>query len=230
MNSFSRNIKNLVNIIIFSAFVLTSSSVFAQSSTSRVYFKGPTSAVTPESIVSISVLVDSAEPINAFDLEISYPKDDLEFLNFDNTDSIVNIWKPDPSILPNGNLRLTGLMMKAWDSKGGLLIKLSFKALNSGDHEISFVINDLAKFDGKGTKIEASTTSFTLYAKEEAKMISEPIVPFKSTPENIIIEKELENFKSKMLWDKILIPVLIFVVSIFVICSWAVYNKYKRKP
>ena len=158
MNQIFKNKKSLAGIILFLSFFAFGSIAFSQNSTtSKIYFKGPTGDLAPGSEFTVGVLLDTMDPINAFDLEISYPKDKLEFLSFDNTASIVNIWQPAPVLLPNGNLGLTGGIIKAWSDKAGLLIKISFRALNSGSPKLSFAKNNLyipggAKGGGKKKK------------------------------------------------------------------------------
>ena len=189
--------------------------------------------VAPGSEFAVAVYLNAKDPINAFDLEIVYDKKNLEFLSFDNTSSIVNIWQPTPRVLPNGNIGLSGGIIKAFSGEKGLLIKLFFKAMSVGQPEFPFVKSDLYIADGKGTKIEAYNSYNIFSIKEGGKMVSAPVVPFKTTPENIIIEKELENFKSQIesqaFLKKNFTPLLIFMIIIFVFCSFGVYNRLKRK-
>lgn len=222
--------KKILLIILFFSFFANSSLVLGQNfSDPKVYFKSPASTLAPGSEFIVDVLLDTGEPFNAFDLEVSYPKDKLEFLNFDNSESIVNIWQPKPAILPNGNLGIAGGIIKAWNGKGGLLIKLSFKVLSQGEAKISFAKNNLYKADGKGSEVKALTSSLSLSFKEGAKVVSVPSTPFEPTKEDVAIQKELENFKKDVFWDKMLTPVLLFASVLFVILSFAVYNKRKRK-
>src|SRR3989344_570212 len=98
--------KKLIFFILLFIFFASSAKVFAVEN-SKIYFSGPNFSIAPESEFLVNILLDTQNPINAFDLAIAYPPDKLEFLGFDNTNSIVNIWQASPSVLPNGNLGLS---------------------------------------------------------------------------------------------------------------------------
>ena len=220
--------KKLILFILLFIFFASSVKVFAVEN-SKVYFSGPNFSIAPESEFLISVLLDAKDPINAFDLEIIYPPDKLKFLGFDNTNSIVDIWQAPPSVLPNGNLKLSGGIIKAFSGNVGLIIKLSFQALNPSESSISFVKSNLYIADGKGTEVKTNPETFSVSVKENGKIIFSPTVPFQNTPTDILIKQELKTFKSDMLWKRIFTPLFIFTGILFVICALAVYNKLKRK-
>ncbi|HEY4502954.1 MAG TPA: cohesin domain-containing protein [Candidatus Paceibacterota bacterium] len=226
--------KKFILVILFFTLFLSGSRIFAEES-SKIYFRGPEGSVAPGSTVALGIFLDSTVPINAFDLEVTYRADKLEFLGSGNIDSIVNIWQNKPSIMIPGKVGFSGGILKAFSGEGGLIINLSFKVLDGGEPlenskiSFSFSKSDLYLADGKGTKVETSKSSFSLNLAESGKIISSPVTPFQTTPENALIEKELENFKSDRVAKKIFIPFIILAVLIFVICIWAVYNKRKRK-
>jgi len=223
--------KKLTLLILFLNLFLAGHVAQAQnnSSLNRVYLEGPLSPIALESKFSISVLLDGVDPINAFDLEIVYEKDKLKFSNSDNTGSIVDIWQPAPRILPNGNIRLGGGILKAFNGKKGLFVKLSFKAIGLGRPKFFFAKSNLYIADGKGTEVQPLTGDFSVSLKEDGKLISEPTVPFEETEADVLIKKDLESFKSQMFLKKIFILLPYFILLIFGICVWAVYNKHRRK-
>lgn len=210
-------------------FLLAGSTVFGQTTQTKILFKGPTTTIAPQSEFPVSILISSKDPINAFDLEVTYPKDKLEFLDFDNTGSIVNIWQPRPEVLPSGNLRISGGIIKGFTGENGLILKLSFKALNSNTSQISFVKSNIYLADGKATELNLGSAPFSIAVKESGTPIFAPIVPFQSTPSDILIQAELETYKKDVFWQKMFTPMLILGISIFVILIFAVYNKRKRK-
>ena len=198
----------------------------------KLYFNGPKEFIAPNSEVTVSVLLDSREPVNAFELTVNYEIGKLKFLGSDNTNSIVDIWQTKPSEV-NGGVGFSGGILDDFTGNGGLLVKLAFKVLDTGlttdTLNISFGKNDLYLADGKGTKAEVSVSGFSLNIKEDAVVVSSPITPFKSTPSDIMIEQELQTFKEEMFWKNSGTFLSYFVLIIFVICVWAVYNKSKRK-
>ena len=215
--------------ILFSIFLTANNLVWAQSMPARVYFQGPAVDIAPQSEFLVSVFLDATEPVNAFDLEIAYPADKFKFLSFDNTNSVVSLWQSSPVLLPKGNIRLSGGILQSFSGSGGLLVKISFRALNPEDAKLSFVKSNLYLADGKGTEIKATPVSSIFTVAEDGEIISTPTAPFQSTPTDVLIQKELESFKSEMQWANIfaLFPLMIFLVLVFYIVK--VYNNRKRK-
>ena len=220
--------RKLVLLIFLFIFLATSQSVFAEESF-KIYFKGPEGPVAPGSEVVVGVFLESTVPINAFDLEISYPKDKLEFLDSDNTGSIVNIWQNKPNVSSIGKVGFSGGILKAFSGKEGFLVRISFRSLSPGAPKLSFTKSNLYIANGKGTEVKASSGALSFYIEEGGAIVSSLTTPFQNTPEDIFIGKELENFKSKILGERIFTPLYIFIVIIFVILALAVYNKRKRK-
>lgn len=223
--------KKLILFISLFIFFANGATVFAVDN--RVYFQGPTSSIAPQSEFLVSVFLDAKDSVNAFDLEISYPPDKLKFLNFDNTDSIVDIWQASPSVPQNGVIRLSGAILEAFNGSNGLIIKLAFKASSANKAQLSFTKSNLYLADGSGTEIQAKATSFSVSVVENAPVVNSTIVPFESTPLDVAIEQELKTFEAKMLWKEIFTPPLvfplIFIVLVVVFSAVLVYNKLKRK-
>lgn len=198
----------------------------------KLYFNGPKESLAPNSEIVVSVLLDSAKPINAFDLKVNYDASKLQFLGSDNTNSIVDIWQTKPSNV-QGGVEFSGGILNDFSGNGGHIVKLAFKVLDTDlatdTINVSFGKNDLYLADGKGTKAEVSASSFSLDVREDTAVVYSEITPFKSTPSDIRIEQELQTFKSEMFWENSLTTSLYFVFIIFVICAWRVYNKSKRK-
>lgn len=194
-----------------------------------IYFLGPKTTVAPSSDFVVSVFLDTFDPINAFDLEIVYDKSKLEFLNSDNTGSVVSIWQTSPAILENGNIGFSGGILKAFSGTEGLLIKLSFKATTVGEPKISFAKSKIYVADGKGTEIVAPTGGFTLLVKEGSSVISEPIIPFQETEADKIIKEGLDSYDRKVSSGSMFTFLTVFGAIIFVILAFAMYNILKRK-
>lgn len=226
--SSNKKIKLLVGFLVLTSFIFVSPAG-AQQSNAKVYLSGPDFALAPESKFLVNVFLDSREVINAFDLEIIYPKDKLKFLSFDNTQSIVDIWHSTPDVSESGHIKLGGGMLQGWSGTKGLLIKISFKALLPSTPEFSFLKTNLYLADGEGTEVKALGVPNKFTVKEEGKVVSTPAVPFKDTPSDIIIKKELETYKKEVFKRTMTTPIILVVSLIFVICLYAVYNKRKPK-
>lgn len=223
--------KKLIFALLLICLAISARVLAEESSTVKIYFDGPKESVAPGSQIVIGVFLDTKVPINAFDVGVSYRTDKLQFLGSDNTNSIVNIWKTKPEGGAPGSVEFSGGILKSFTGSGGLLVRLSFRVLATNKatdtFNLSFSKNDIYLADGKGTKAEVSTPSFSLSVKEDAEVISSPIEPFQSTPTDILIEEGLQDFEPGPPVWKLLLAVLVFIVLVF--CLVWVYNKLKRK-
>ena len=62
-----------------------------------LFFWIPVSVMAPQSEFIVSVLVDTTTSINAVDLQVLYPADKLEFLSFNDAQSIISFWQNRPA-------------------------------------------------------------------------------------------------------------------------------------
>jgi hypothetical protein len=129
---------------------------------SKVYFKLPSSSITPKSEFIVDVLLDTDTSINAVDLQIFYSSDKLKFLGFNNTGSIVDIWQGGPTLLRSGHIELTGGVLKSFSGIGGKIISMSFRANDIGEVKLFFERNNLYLANGQGTKILADISSLAM--------------------------------------------------------------------
>lgn len=154
MKKVLKNKKKLSVIIFFFLFLfLMQGEIASAKEEGKIYFEISNESPTPETDFNASVLLDTQTLINAFDLEISYPKEKLQFLNSDNGRSIANIWQGAPAILKNGSIHLAGGLLKPFKGNKGLIVKLLFKTKKEGEAKLSFGKNDIYIADGKGTKL-----------------------------------------------------------------------------
>ncbi len=200
----------------------------------KIYFDGQSGPITPNSVVSLGLYVDSASPINAFDLSIIFPKDKFEFLGSDNTSSIVDIWQTKPENSVPGSIEMSGGIPQSFTGSKGLLVKLSFKAKYVAGAEnggkISFEQSDFFLADGQGTKVVATATPFNIAIRKDSKIVADAFTPFEPTPSDVIIAEELQSIQTEAdAPSSLTMPAIIFLLIIFVICALSVYNKRKRK-
>lgn len=190
MKNNSKAKKGLVVLLSFLLFLVFGVVSWAMDG-SQVYLAGPTTAFAPLSDFSVSVLLDATQPINALDLEIIYPKDKLKFLSSNNTGSIVDIWQTPPVLLSNGHIRLVGGIFKSFLRENGLITKLSFKALNTGQPQLSFAQSNVYVADGKGTKLSLNAPAATFFIAENAPLLSLSGILGKAdnSPPKIVVEQ-----------------------------------------
>lgn len=138
----------------------------------RVYLKGPTEEIAPASEFEVFVFLDTNTPVNALDLEIIYPPQ-FEFLGFNNSASLVDIWYDGPKVYPDGRIELRGGLLEPFAGNGGEIVRLEFKAKEPGAFEAFFNKSDLYLGDGQGSKVLAENTSASILVgdKGESKNI-----------------------------------------------------------
>ncbi|OGI63784.1 hypothetical protein A2914_01250 [Candidatus Nomurabacteria bacterium RIFCSPLOWO2_01_FULL_41_21] len=151
----------LVSILFFS---FTTSVLGAEG---KVYFRTSTKEVSLNQEFSVDVMLNVDEPINAFLIEVDYPKN-VQFVSSDNSGSIVELWQNSPRIGENGNIVLSGGLFRAFKGNGGLVLKLIFKAISEGETKIIFNKSDLFLADGKGTVLRADTEPISLTISKNA--------------------------------------------------------------
>ena len=135
---------------------LASAGVFAlvqQSSTeSAVFLETTTEVAVVGEPFSIDVMVDVADEINAVDLLIDYPEDQLTISGLRDGESVLNIWTEDPSA-EDGVITLRGGTFRRGFTGEHRIIRLRVVADEAGritlsPDDVTFLIGD-----GTGTEV-----------------------------------------------------------------------------
>jgi len=175
-------------IFIFLLFFTFSKISFASS---KMYFTGPNGDIAPGGEFSVSLMVDTPDTMNAVDLEISYSTKNLKVLDFSNAGSIIDFWQSQPKDLGEGKIRLSGGVLSGFKGNAGLIIKIYFKALSSGQAKINFIEKSLYLADGLGTLSIPQTAQFDISIKDNAPMVNlnTEIEEYKkdTTPPNVVL-------------------------------------------
>ncbi|MBU6500836.1 MAG: hypothetical protein KGJ89_01810 [Patescibacteria group bacterium] len=161
MESIEINKKLISRIISAVPLILLSTFYFllsysAQASSYRIYFSGP-QAVTVGSEFSVKILIDSDQPLNAYEVSAGFPAGILDFSGFNNGNSIIDVWQNQPLVYSGGGIKFSGGSLTPFSGKSGELLTLNLKALKEGNARLDF---DNAAFylaNGKGTKIVPQT-------------------------------------------------------------------------
>lgn len=145
-------------LILGSIGVLSVSSVYAQiQTTPSLVLDTPMERVAPGSEVGIFVRIESDVPINAFDLDIVYPSEVLEFVRASNVDSVVDIWQREPSRVGLNTIHMSGGMFHAFEGEAAILTLLHFRVFENVQKEGLFkaTIQNAKMFiaDGEGTSV-----------------------------------------------------------------------------
>jgi hypothetical protein len=104
--------------------------------------------------LNIAVYVDSLDQaMNAVSFRISYPEDLLRFVSLSKTGTIISLWVQEPKG-GNGEVFAEGIVLNpGFTGSKGKILNITFKALNSGKADLSFVSGSVLANDGLGTNI-----------------------------------------------------------------------------
>lgn len=147
----------------------------ANTTTPHVFLVSSSPSIAPNAEFTIQVLVDSPLPINALDLQISYPSDKIQFLNSDTAQSVVSFWQSPSPFLFAGHLRFTGGMAMPFQGTKGIVSTLHFRSLGEGYGIVSFERNNIYLADGKGTKISALASSYQFTIDSKVKNLENAV-------------------------------------------------------
>ncbi len=129
-------------------------------------FEGYTPPGLSAADFGVRILVDSDEPVNAFDLIVSYPVGLAKLTGIDTSRSIADLWQSSLTP-PDGNqVPLVGAATKPFIGTHGEFATLIFNGLRVGSSTLHFVQADVYRADGKGTlaEVETQDQSLALYA------------------------------------------------------------------
>jgi len=137
--------------------------VFADSA---IELDTPMSRVGAKSEVGIFVRTRSDVPINAFEVEITYPQEFIAFVRSSDIESIVGVWQEKPFVVEPGVLRMSGGMFAPFQEEEGILSLLHFQVIKNVSAEINIPISIrravVYMADGKGTSQNADARGIEL--------------------------------------------------------------------
>lgn len=144
-------------VIIFLSFFYSPIFAFEQP---NLFFEGP-NKITIGDEFNLKVLISSEEVLNAFDIEVAFPKDKVEFIGFNNAGSIIELWQNNPTRSGISKIKFSGGLFQSFQGNDGLLVTLKFKAITIGSVNFSFSKSETYIADGKGTLNKAQTEGFS---------------------------------------------------------------------
>lgn len=114
-----------------------------------------TSVVQTNETFAVTVRIYGHEPINAIDLKISFPDDQVEVIGIDAGESVITLWTEDP-YFENNIVYLRGGTFRRGFSGEHFIARIDARALQSGVANISAGEIQLLAGDGSGTEIPVS--------------------------------------------------------------------------
>lgn len=140
----------------------------------RLYVNSTATQIAPDSEIIVSLRIDSAKPVNAFDMVLLYPEALLKPVLFNDSASMVDVWRTRQWDGGNGFIRLSGGMLKPFSGTGGTIAEFRFKALHEGIAQISFGNTNVYYADGTGTRADIATELVKITITKSVSLLNTP--------------------------------------------------------
>lgn len=111
--------------------------------------------------LSVSVVVDSAVPVNALSGALRYPAQKLALVGLSDGNSVVSLWVERPADA-GGSVPFAGLVPGGYAGSGGLLFTATFKVLAAGDVSLSLEHPAFLHNDGSGSAESVGSSTLEL--------------------------------------------------------------------
>lgn len=156
-------------------------------------------------VFSIDVTIDTAGQIlNAVEIDLVFPTEFLQYLDYDDGSSMVNLWVERPNLTSANLIHLSGVTPGGFSGNNESLLSLSFKVIKTGQGVIEISKADLLKHDGFGTadKVTVQNIHITSTAGESSILVAivDDEIPESFTPQ-IINDPDLFSAASTLIFS-----------------------------
>lgn len=155
----SRTVRYAFSFLFLFAAVLGMAAV-ASKSGSAVLITTEQSSVEVGTVFSVDVLVYASTPVNAVDLSVTFPLEQVEILGIDRGESVITLWTEDPHVEGNTVIMRGGTYKKGFVGEHKIAT-IQVKAKASGQAKFLTSNVKLLAGDGKGTDVAADMSKAT---------------------------------------------------------------------
>lgn len=141
----------------FSMLVLASAASPVRAATAigvnaSLYFVTPTSSVTVGQTFSVTVMLGTDQPVNAYSISLRYDGSALRLNDASNANSIIEVAPSGPNV--SGNMvSYIGGSFTPFIGNAGTLLTLDFTAIATGTDELVWNPSNIYLANGKGTRV-----------------------------------------------------------------------------
>jgi len=158
--------------LIFTFAALLGAATVVSTNKSFIHIESSVSSVRAGQIFSIDVFVTAHVPVNAVNISLDFPKDQVQITGIDTGESVITLWTQQPYI-ENNTVVLSGGTFRRGFIGTHRIAKVNARAIESGLAQFNISDVTLLAGDGTGTSVKVSKTdadSATLYVlgKDEA--------------------------------------------------------------
>jgi hypothetical protein len=128
----------------------------------------PSQSIETGDTFAVDVLLDTRnEAVNAVELFIDFPSELISLVEYEFKESPILFWVEKPVVTESGTIRLSGVIPGGITTSYTRLVRLHFKANDSGQGILSVGDAHVLLHDGLGTEAYVATSSIHFVVKEQ---------------------------------------------------------------
>lgn len=153
----SRTVRLAFPVALLTASLLGAAALTSDIDQSYIKLTTDSSDVATGELFTIDVSVGAHTAVNAIDIEIEFPEDQVEVLGVDTGESVITIWTEDPKI-ENGKVFLSGGTFRRGFLGEHLVAQINARAKKNGQAKFSIDSARILAGDGAGSEVVVSDT------------------------------------------------------------------------
>jgi hypothetical protein len=143
--------------LVFAFAALLAASAIVSENKSFVHLESSVKSVRAGEQFAIDVYVTAHVPVNAVDLTLEFPKDQISIVGIDKGQSVITLWTEEPSVKGNSVVMRGGTFRKGFIGDH-LIATINARATQTGVAEFSVGTVTLLAGDGSGSKVSVAKT------------------------------------------------------------------------
>lgn len=140
--------------------------VRAQEPQIKFHIVGPEETLGIGAEFPLKIVVDTDNPVNAYQVEMFFNSENLEVLGTNDSGSIIDIMRDQPKVYEEGKITFSGASFNAFQGDDGMLLVINFRVLKEGLTEFIFKDSFVYLANGKGTKVRIESDGGRVVSKE----------------------------------------------------------------
>ncbi len=167
----SRTVRYAFPVTVFTLALAGAAAVITSSDESYIKIATDNSAVEENELFTIDVYVGAHVPVNAIDISVVFPEDQVEIFGIDTGESVITLWTEEPYV--DGNT----VVMRGGTFRNGflgehLVAQINARARTNGSAKFSVDDVRLLAGDGRGSTVTIAETgyeSLTMYVSVDGQ-------------------------------------------------------------
>jgi hypothetical protein len=153
--------------IIFTLIALFGAAAVSTSGKSYIHLESSASSVHAGENFKIAVYVNATVPVNAIDIAVQFPKEQIQITGIDTGASVITLWTQDPYVEDNKVILRGGTFRKGFRGDH-LIATINAKATETGLAQFTVGTVTLLAGDGSGSSVSVAKdpTAKTFYVVE----------------------------------------------------------------